>query len=104
MMSTVDSRFAEVPTWELVEEIAKRDQLWLALAQIRARLPWWWRFRLGERVWGLSGSWFAICPWNGDTAWITLPFIYLGAGAKSIELGLGHGNYHLNFEIRWRWD
>ena len=62
------------------------------------------RPRLGNHVYGLSLRWFCFCPWNGDTAWITLPFVYLGAGTKNIELGLGQGKWFVSFEIRWRWD
>ena len=58
--------------------------------------------RLGSRVWGLSHRWLCVCPWNGDNAWIQLPFIYFGIGLSNIELGLGRGKWHLNIDIRWR--
>jgi hypothetical protein len=102
-----------VGTNALIEELWQRDDLDLALKEFRRRnaaraaiqqVHWWSRFRLGPRVWGLSGSWFAFCFWNGDTAWITLPFVYFGVGTKNIELGLGKGKWHVTFDIRWRWE
>jgi hypothetical protein len=104
-MATIAAPSLEcVSTQRMIEEIEKRDQLAFALQLIRGRIPWWGRFKLGPSVWGLSGRWFAICPWNGDTAWITLAFIYFGIGTKNVELSLGKGKYLVNFDIRWRWD
>lgn len=95
---------AEAPTNELVDAIHERGQSRLAISMLRSRLPWWERFRLGPKVWGLSGSWLAFCPWNGNDVWITLPFVYFGVGKEHIELSLGHGKWLLNFDIRWRWE
>lgn len=94
----------EQSTLDLIEELWERGHLGIAAKEYRHRTPWFRRLRLGPHVWGLSSSWFAFCPWNGDTAWVTLPFVYFGAGTKNIELGLGHGKWHVTFDIRWRWD
>lgn len=106
-MSTIEApaaELADVGTWELVEEIALRDQIRVAITALRARLPWWRRFQLGPRVWGLSSSWLAVCPWNGSEAWIALPLVSLILGTKHVELVLGHGRWTLNVDIRWRFE
>lgn len=96
---------SEAGIFDLIREIESRgdDMTRLAIAKLRAGAPWWRRFQLGQKIWGLSSSWFAACLWNGDEAWVTLPFVTLIAGTKHIELVLGHGRT-INFEIRWRWD
>lgn len=102
-----------VGTNALIEELWERGDLDLALREFKNRSAaraaigprrWWSRFRLGPRVWGLSGKWLAFCYWNGDTAWITLPFFYLGVGTKNIETRIGGSTYGVTFDIRWRWD
>lgn len=60
--------------------------------------------RLSQGIWGLSYRWFCVCPWNGDTAWITLPLVYFSVGTKNIELRIGGYKYGVTFDIRWRWD
>lgn len=88
-------------TGEIHSDGDHRVRFWL-LSHLKK--PWRQRFRLGPNTYELSGRWFAFCLWNGDTAWITLPFVYFGAGTKNIELGLGQGKWHVTFDIRWRWD
>lgn len=96
-----------VGTNALIAELAERGDLGLA-AKAHKRLNggdhWWSRFRLGPHVWGLSGKWFAFCYWNGDTAWITLPFFYFGIGTMNIETRIGGTKYGVTFDIRWRWE
>lgn len=60
--------------------------------------------RLGPRVWGLSGRWLAVCPWNGDESWIHLPLVGLIVGTKHVELMLGAGKWAVNIDVRWRWE
>lgn len=99
-----------VGTNALIEELWERGDLGLAHNEFKRRTAelepqhWWSRFRLGPRVWGLSARWLAFCPWNGDTAWVTLPFAYFGAGTKNIELGIGRGKWNVTLDLRWRWD
>lgn len=106
-MSTIERHtdLSEVAVLDLVAEIESRgsDMVRLAVATFHARSPWWRRFQLGPRVWGLSSSWLAVCLWNGDEAWISLPLVSLIAGTKHIELVLGHRRT-INIDIRWRWD
>lgn len=105
-MSTIESSaLSDVASWNLVEELSKRDELALAVRELRRRVPWWRRFQLGPHVWGLSSSWLAVCPWNSmDEAWISLPLVTLIAGKNHIELVLGHGKWTVNFDMRWRWE
>lgn len=100
----------DLADYALVEELKDRGALYAAYSAYRREHPWWHRFLLsrpyggGWGVWGLSPRWFAICPWNGATAWITLPFVYFGAGTMNIELRLGSSKYGVTFDIRWRWE
>lgn len=101
-----DAAISEFGSFGMIEELWQRGDLGLAAREFkrRTRQKPWQRLRLGRRVWGLSGRWLAVCPWNGDEAWITLPFIYFGAGTKHVELGLGQGKWHVSIDIRWRYD
>ena len=108
-MSTVeqdkDYRYVgDLADFALVEELKDRGALFLAAREYRRVSPWWHRFKLGTHIWGLSLRWFCFCPWNGDTAWITLPFVYFGAGTMNVELRLGSYKYGVTFDIRWRWE
>ena len=94
----------DAPTHELIDTIDKRGDSRLAISLLRSRMPWWRRFQLSDRIWGLSTRWFCVCPWNGDTAWITLPFLYFGAGKMNVELRIGGYKYGVTFDIRWRWE
>lgn len=95
---------ADVATHELVEEIARREQERVAIAVLRSRMPWWRRFQLGPKTWGVSSSWLAVCPWNGNEFWILIPLVTLILGTQHVELVLGHGKWTINFDIRWRWE
>lgn len=94
----------DLADYALVEVLKDRGALWAAYNAYRREHPWWHRFKLGNKIWGLSLRWFCFCPWNGDTAWITLPFLYFGAGTMNIELRLGSYKYGVTFDIRWRWE
>lgn len=96
-----------IGTNALIEELWERGDLGLAAREYQRRSPiqpWSSRFRLGPHVWGLSGKWFAFCYWNGDTAWITLPFFYFGIGTMNVETRIGGTKYGVTFDIRWRWE
>lgn len=96
---------ADVATHELVEEITRRDQQRIAISTLRNSMPWWRRFQLGPRVWGLSSSWLAVCPWNGNEFWISLPLVSLILGTQHVELVLGWSpKWMINVDVRWRWE
>ena len=100
----------DLADYALVEELKDRGALFAAYSTYKREHPWWHRFllstpyRAGWGIWGLSTRWFAICPWNGEEAWITLPFLYFSIGTMHIELRLGGHKYGVTFDTRWRWE
>lgn len=73
---------------------------------VQPKLRWWngkWG-RLSAHIWGLSIRWFCVCPWNGESFWTQLPFLYFEAGKQHVEMRVGGYTYGVTFDIRWRWD